>query len=125
MTSLTAVSEYASANSKDAVAARFLRDHPEVLSEVAGAPRHRVLPLSLLFSCLVSFHLPQRPPNSEHRENADPGHGVCQALTGAQVTQNTHQEQLLVPPVRARVKGIGPEMSEVSDVTTVQVVFYD
>jgi hypothetical protein len=50
---------------------------------------------------------------------------VGQALTGAKLhkirIKDTHRSHLK----GARVKGIGPGMSEVSDVMTVQVALYD
>jgi len=52
------------------------------------------------------------------------GHGVCQALTGAKLHKTKDQVHSPVPPKRASVKGIGPGMSEVSDVMTVQVALY-
>lgn len=70
------------------------------------------------------FDARQRPRNFEHKDNFDLGHGVCQALTGSKLHKTKDQGHLPVSPKRARVKRIGPGMSEVSDVMTVQAAFY-
>ena len=39
----------------------------------------------LPFSCTVTFMPGSVPRNSEHKDNFDLGHGVCQALTGTKL----------------------------------------
>ena len=67
------------------------------------------------------FHAQQRPRKSEHNENSDLGHGVCQALTGDKLHKTNIKDTTGLTWKPARVKGIGPRVSKVSDVTTVQV----
>jgi hypothetical protein len=62
--------------------------------------------------------------DSEHKENFDLGHGVCQALTGAKLHKTNIKDTTGFTCSPARVKGIGPRMSKVSDITTLQVPLY-
>jgi hypothetical protein len=49
---------------------------------------------------------------------------VCQALTGAKLHRTNIKDNTDLTCRPARVKGIGPRMSKVSDITTLQVPFY-
>jgi hypothetical protein len=98
------------------VSARY---YPEVLSDIAV---DRYQSPSLVVALLVphEFHDRQRPPNVERKNTIDLRHGMCQALTGASDTKHTPRTPQ-ASPKSAGVKGIGPGMSEVSDVSTLQV----
>jgi hypothetical protein len=69
--------------------------------------------LSLLFSWPVSFM-----PGSvlrKLRTNSDLGHAVYQALTGDKLHKTNIKDTTGLTRRPARVKGIGPRMSKVSD----------
>jgi hypothetical protein len=68
---------------------------------------------------------PGSSSNSEHKENFDLGHAVCQALTGAKLHRTNINDNSGLTCRHARVKGIGPGMSEVSDVQHFRSPFYD
>jgi hypothetical protein len=67
------------------------------------------------------FHAGQRPPNSEHKEYFGLGHGMCQASKSDKLHKTNMKNTTGLVCSLARVKGIGPRVSEVSDVTTIQV----
>jgi len=66
----------------------------------------------------------RRPRNSEHKENFDLAHDVCQALTGDKLHKTNIKDNADLTRTPTPVKGIGPEMSEVSDVKTVPVSLF-
>ena len=70
------------------------------------------------------FHARQQPRNSEHKKNSDLGHGVCQTLAGDKLHKTNVKDNTDLTCRPARVKEIGPRMSEVSDITTIQVLVY-
>ena|SRR5450631_2881998 len=86
-------------------------------------PRAEIQSPSVVIGFLVhcEFHAQQRPRESEHKETSDLGHGVCQALKGDKLHKTNIKATTGLTCKPARVKGIGPRMSEVSDVTTLEV----
>jgi hypothetical protein len=60
----------------------------------------------------------------KHKESFDLRHGTCQALNGAKLHITSINDKTGFTFSHPRVKGIGPRMSEVSDVTEAQVFFY-
>jgi hypothetical protein len=53
----------------------------------------------------------------------DLGQTMCQALTGTKLHKTNIKNNTGLTCTLARVKGIGPRMSKVSDVTTLQIRF--